>query len=267
MHQIRFVPVALTLLLQLACASQPEKPAPFSATGSYDEIFTAMDAARERALRENKLVMYVMGADWCHDSIDFVQKTGSTEFSELIDERYVVQLLNVGDLEFLRGVITRFGEPVIYGTPTVLVVEPAGNTLLNRDTLHYWRDSASINSAETVDYFSRFAPGDSPAAVPDYSPALAQAMSRIDEFEQLQAERIYLAYADLGALLKSGAAEPPTAEFMAKWKNLAAMRAKIPEDLAMLRADAVTQDAAGANPIKLKFPSYNLYIDRQNGDA
>jgi hypothetical protein len=261
MKMTRFAMTVLALMLQLACASQPDRPAPYPATSSYDEIFTAMDEARERALRDNKLVLYVMGANWCHDSTDFVMKTQSPGFSALIRERYVVQLLNVGNLEFIREVITRYGEPITYGTPTVLVVEPASNTLLNRASLPYWRDSKSVSIDDTMAYFSRFRPGDKPAADPQYSQALAQAMTRVDEFEQVQAERIYLAYADLGALFESGAAQPPTDEFMAKWKNLAAMRGQITEDLAALRAEAIAQDVAGANPIKLEFPRYDLYID------
>ncbi len=220
-----------------------------------------MEHAREQALREDKLILYVMGANWCHDSVDFVAKTQSDGFAALIEERYVVQLINIGNLEFIREVITRYGEPVIYGTPTVLVVEPRTDTLLNRTSLPYWRNSASISAADALAYFQTFTPGPPPAAEPPRSIELTRALAGIDNFERRQAERIYLAYADLGELMKTGGVDSPTPEFMTKWKNVAAMRSQITDDLVALRASAVSQDAAGKRPIALEYPNYSLYLD------
>lgn len=258
----------LALLMQLAstaaasaAATTDQQPAVYPPGSSYRQIAQDMQSARERALREDKLILYVMGADWCHDSVDFVEKTQSDGFAALIEERYVLQLINVGNLEFIREVINRYGEPVIYGTPTALVVEPQTDTLLNRDSLPYWRSSALISAEDTLTYFQSFTPGQSPAAQPPRSAELAQALAEIDRFERQQAERIYLAYADLGDLMRAEDGGSPTSEFMVKWKNLAAMRSQITDDLVALRNSAVSQDAAGTRPIALEYPSYSLYLD------
>lgn len=262
MKKYSALPIVLMCLIQVACASQPEQPSPYPSTDSYAAIFADMESARLRAQRENKLLMYVMGANWCHDSLGFVSKTENPAFRELIDQRYVVQLINVGELQFIREVITRYGEPVIYGTPTVLVVEPNTDTLLNGSTLPYWRNADAISLEDTLAYFDAFSPGQLPEPVPDPTPALARALAEIDSFENSQAERIYLAYAELGAMISE--TEPgarPSQEFLAKWTNLAEMRSQITDDLVQLRSSAQQLAGSGADPVVLNYPHYDLFID------
>jgi Thioredoxin-like len=250
--------MAAVALLSVAAVSRAETP--FPPTDSYEQIFSSMEQAREKARADGKLLMYVMGANWCHDSTDFVEKTAAPEMSALIEQRYVLQLINVGNLEFIREVITRFDEPVIYGTPTVLIVEPQGNTLLNADSLDYWRSSSEYEDQDAIDYFSPYQPGI--AAVPPlaYTPKVAAAMAEIDAFEAAQAERIYLAYADLGeAFEKMG--KDLDEEAKAKWKQLAQMRSSITADLDTLRDEVKSQAKAGRDPITLAYPSYTLWID------
>ena len=253
--------LAVGIALLWGCASQERQPPPFPAVGSYREIFTAMDAARERAIAEDKLVLFVMGANWCHDSLGFVTKTDDPRFRKLIDQRYVLQLINIGDLEYVREVINHYGEPVIYGTPTVMVVEPVSDSLLNRATLPYWRDAEMISMSDTLAYFRAFEPGQRPPATAVHSPALTSALAEIDRFERRQAERIYAAYDELGRMMKQLSGVPPSPEFLAKWDNLAAMRGRITGDLERLRADASDQDSAGVDPIELSFPRYELFTD------
>lgn len=261
MQQFYKALVAITVFTLAACASVPEAPKPYPETHSYDDIFTSMDAAREQAMGEDKLLMYVMGANWCHDSVAFMAKTQNQRFADLIDERYLVLPINIGNFDYVREVITRFGEPVIYGTPTVLVVEPRSGDLLNRSTLPYWRNAEAITLDDTLAYFEGFAVGQLPVPVAAESAALATAMAQIDAFENDQAQRIYQAYGELGQLMETQDIHQPSDDFMGKWKSLAAMRGQITQDLSALRQDAVSQDRAGADPIALTFPHYDLFVD------
>lgn len=256
------IAVVLSCCLSMGVWAAESEPPVYPEVDSYEDIFTGVDAAREQALVEGKLLLYVMGADWCHDSRDFVTKTQQPELRALIAQRYVVHLINVGYLTHVREVINYFGEPVIYGTPTVLVVEPESRAVLNADSLPHWRSSSLYSDKDAVDYFSSYSPGMKTAKAPAAGPALAAALAEIDQFELKQAERIYLAYAELGGLMASmGSDQKPGQEFVEKWKQLAGMRSQITVDLSDLRAEAQWQDQTGQEPIKLSFPAYSLFVD------
>lgn len=224
------------------------------------EIQVSLAKARNQAREEGRLLMVILGADWCHDSRAFIDYLEDPAFAALIDERYRVERVNVGFYDNVRGVVSAWDLPVIYGTPTVIVEEPISGVVLNRDTLPHWRDAAALGAGETVRYFGAFAPG-APAESPAPSPALADALADIDDFETAQAERIYAAYAEIGQLLSELGDDRPGPDFIEKWDNLAAMRGAITGDLAALRAAARTLDAAGEREIALDFPSYDLFID------
>ena len=230
-------------------------------TLGYAEIFAGLDRATASAAAQEKLLMVVLGANWCHDSRAFVDRMAEPEFAALLDQRYVVERVNIGYFDHVRGVVERYGVPVIYGTPTVLVIEPVSLRVLNEETLPYWRNADSIGLEETLTYFSGFEPGQ--AYAPEAGPppaALAQALARIDAFERAQAERIYRAFAELGPLLRTYEAEGEAPGFMDQWQSLATLRGRITEDLPALRASARAQFARG-EAIVLAFPEYPLFID------
>jgi hypothetical protein len=232
----------------------------YPAASGYDEITASLEQARGTASASGKLLMVVMGADWCHDSRAFIDYLADPDFAALIDERYVVERVNVGYYEFVSGVVDHWDIPIIYGTPTVLVIEPDSETVLNRDSLSYWRNADSLGAENTVTYFERYRPGAPPLAEPP-SGRLAAALAEIDAFERQQAQRLYVAYADLGERLRSLGDDAPDAEFLERWDNVAAMRSSITGDLDTLRAEARIQDKAGTDPIRLDYPAYELYTD------
>ncbi len=253
--------LAACLFLPVAHAADDEGGTTHYPVGrDYEQIGASLDGARARAIGQDKLLMVVLGADWCHDSRAFIDHLEDPGFAALIEARYVVERVNVGFFDYVRGVVDRWDIPVIYGTPTVIVVEPVSDTVLNRDSLSHWRSAASMDPADAERYFNEFSPG-TPASPGAPSPELAAALADIERFERAQAERIYRAYAVLGAEMRGMGEERPSAEFLKKWDNLAAMRSAITTDLAQLRDSARTQDQAGASDIALTFPQYDLFID------
>ena len=260
---IRIAALALAgALLLLSLPGHPADPGTtrYPATTGYDQIDESLAQALEAAVDRRKLLMVVMGADWCHDSRAFIDYLEDPAFAALVEERYVVERVNVGFYDHVRGVVAHWDLPVIYGTPTVLVIEPNSNTVLNRDSLSHWRSADALGAAEAVNYFGGFRPG--PPPPPEaLSQPLARAFAEIDAFERWQAERLYLAYADLGARLRGLGDASPDADFMARWDNVATMRGNITADLAELRKAARAQDEAGADPIRLTYPDYDLYTD------
>ena len=235
-------------------------PEPYPATAGYEQIDHSLAQARRAAVDARKLLLVVMGANWCHDSRAFIDYLDDPALAALIEDRYVVERVNVGFFDHVRGVVAHWNVPIIYGTPTVLVIEPNRNAVLNRDSLSYWRNADSLSAAEAVTYLDGFQPGDVPPTA-THSQPLADALAEIDAFERRQAERLYLAYEDLGARMRALGEASPDADFLERWDNVAAMRSSITADLAELRREVRARDAAGADLLPLTYPDYDLYTD------
>ncbi|MEP5566463.1 MAG: hypothetical protein ABJN62_01390 [Halioglobus sp.] len=246
-------------LSAVASAAPDSKPYPAHQT-SYAAIQADIAQARKTAIEDETLLLIALGGNWCHDSVGFVEKMQDKQVAALFQDRYTVQLVNVGNLEFIRDIVKQYDVPVIYGTPTVLVIEPNSDSLLNRDSLSYWRSADALSIDDTEKYFAAFTPGQMPETE-QVGAELSNAYERIADFEQEQAERLYVAYADLGRLMTDSGDSKPPADFVEKWQNVGAMRSSITTDLASLRASAREQDQRGVNPIELNFPHYDLYID------
>ena len=248
------------LLFAMPSLAADEDAPGYPAQADYETIFADLDAAAATARAEEKLLMVVMGADWCHDSRAFLRHLADPAMQKLLASRYTVQLVNVGYYDHVRDVVAKWNVPIIYGTPTVLIIEPQSDTVLNRDSLAFWRNAASLSAEDGMDYFDDWAPG--PAPRPETpSPALAEALAAIDRFEREQAERIYLGYAELGEQMREMGDERPSSGFMRSWDNLAAVRSQITVDLARLRSTARDEAVAGVDPISLDWPSYDLFVD------
>ena len=70
------------------------------------------------------------------------------------------------------------------------------------------------------------------------------------------------AFGVAGQLMATTDEQNPPPLFLDQWRSLGAMRGRMPDDLALLRAQARAQDAAGIDPIVLAFPQYNLFTDK-----
>ena len=249
----------ITLLLVSGCATEQAATKPYPPHIAAAEAQASVAEVLDKARASDRLAMLVLGANWCHDSVDFANMLAQPELESWIGQHYVVGLYNLGYLDDFQTYLAPYGVPVIYGTPTVLVIDPKTNQLLNPEFHYYWRNASQLTAKDARKYFSIYLVP--PVEGPDPSESLAQALGQIDEFEARQADRITRAYAALGPMMRAYEAGNPPADFDDKWANLAGMRSKITGDLENLRQSAREQDAAGADPIVLDFPEYPLFID------
>ncbi|MGB3167008.1 MAG: thioredoxin family protein [Alteraurantiacibacter sp.] len=141
---IRAFALAATLALS-ACTTMHNYP---EAT-PYDESADAMaevDAALASAAIEDKRVLLVMGANWCHDSRALAGWLKTPRFSALVDQYYVPVYVDAGVPQDGRSknmdIARRFGVEELPGTPNLFVIMPDGR-LVNRDTVTSWRDAES----------------------------------------------------------------------------------------------------------------------------
>ena len=224
---------------------------------SMADLNAGFDAARE----SNKLALVVMGANWCHDSRALAARIYEEPLSTTIDEQYEIIFIDVGYLEKGKDVITRLGIAAYYATPTVLIVEPVSGQVVNAGNRHQWANAASISMQESVEYFGQFTNTDLATLQSDevIDEDLQHLLMEIDAFEQIQAERLYQAYAVLAPMLKAYKEGDKNAFSDITWNEVRDYRYKIPIDIEALRAEARTRVAAGETDIKLAYPVYRSF--------
>jgi hypothetical protein len=145
--------IAASLALALAaCATTSDNSTAASAHPEAKSFAVTPDAmadvdvALARAAANDKRVLLVMGANWCHDSRALAGWLETPRFAALVAQRYELVFVNVGLPQSGDGhnlhVAERFGLDGFPGTPALLVLTAAGN-LVNADTAQSWRNAAS----------------------------------------------------------------------------------------------------------------------------
>lgn len=265
-HSLKFGTLLLVGLLLAAPMTTPNavaidtdehtaEPAPFQPSST---VMADISGMLSRAKTSGKLGMVVMGANWCHDSQAFVKRLHSPEMKPVLDKSYEYILVDVGALDKGREVINRFGMPVIYGTPTVLVIDPNNEHQLNRESMHQWRNAYSITPADTAAHFLELASKQHGylSSLSSKHPAEKKALEAIDTFENEQAERIYAGFEIIGPMIVMERDKRPE-EFSDLWNELRDFRYQITEDLKALRDKA---RKAGTDPdFELSFPAYEPF--------
>jgi hypothetical protein len=242
---------------EAATAAEPDGNRYLPSDDSMADVVAVMDSAREN----NKLVLVVMGANWCHDSRALASRLQKEPLNTLVDDHYETVFVDVGFLEKGKDVITSLGPPVYYATPTVLIVDPVTGRLINEHNRHQWANANSISMDDSVEYFrqmSRPVPDDLKQDV-DANEDLQELLAEIEAFEQLQAERVYEAYIILSPMLRAyenGEKDKFSEQY---WDEVRDFRYKIPADVETLRAKAQTRVAAGESNINLTYPEYPAF--------
>lgn len=183
---------------------------------------TELAALQQQAREQDKLLMFVLGADWCHDSRDLMAQFQQPEFAAALEERYVMQAIDVGYLEYGFFITNAFGAPTYYGTPTVIIVDPDSGRILNKADWQQWTNASSQTPETYQDYF------------------IEQQFTQVEQtaeslaFETAQAERVRDGFATVGPMLKTYMTsddDQASSEFGAAWEALAAFRNGVFEDV------------------------------------
>lgn len=118
----------------------------------------AVDAALVKAKQEGKRVLIIVGTDICHDTRGLMGWMKQADSAALIDAHYVRVLVDSGSRkERNLPLLKRFGVNEIKYTPTVLVIDPADNKLVNADEISSLGSADSQDPATISDYFRRYA--------------------------------------------------------------------------------------------------------------
>ncbi len=222
----------------------------------------AVDDLLATAKRSEKLALIIMGANWCHDSKALAGRLFLPEVVAGIEPDYERLFIDVGYFTNIKPVIQRFGIPIIYATPTVLVIEPNSEKVINKHNMHIWRDAAKINAKDTVAYFAELAKRKNKQNANVLSSSdvktkqFAQLNLQISTFEKRQSKRLYAAYSIVGPLLKDYKENGSKEKFRKKWDLVAGFRYKLTDDLSKLRIRAKEIVASNDTGAILEFPEY-----------
>ncbi|MBR9826014.1 MAG: thioredoxin family protein [Alphaproteobacteria bacterium] len=175
--------------------AEDEHPRPYQAES---DAMAEVDRALADAIASERRLLLVLGANWCHDSRALAHYFEDDTLSALLETHYVVRHVDVGWRHRNHDVMRRFGIAAIYATPTVLIIDPEDEFLLNRQSTEYWTSAASRPVSDAIEYFTRWV--DAQSDVDGLIPAsvIYQSMlTEIEVFEAEEGERLSAAYIDI----------------------------------------------------------------------
>ena len=192
--------------------------------------------ALERAKFKDKLLLVVMGAQWCHDSTGLAEKFTDPRVAKVLADSYETVFIDVGYFKDLRDISRRFDQAHYFATPTVMIVAADSERLLNAKDMHIWGSADSLPLDKYVDYFTVYASN----PVPQYVPLPPVQASVIASFEQQNAQRLTDAYQ---VLVPGMQAEERTGKaaktFLKQWREVRQYRTALQQDIQSLREQAV----------------------------
>lgn len=225
-----------------------------------------VDKTLSRALANGKKALVILGANWCHDSRGLAARVDEPELAGIIEDNYEMVFIDVGPLRFGKDIVRRFGLSIFYATPTVLVIDPATETLINADDMHQWRNADRISLEDSLDYFSRMANRDmADLMMPEADQGLQALLDQIDAFEAQHVARIEKGYEIVGKMVAMPADERPD-ELGTYWGQVRKLRWTFPEDMQKLRDDVRQRYAAGERDITIDFPTFETYDWEKSSD-
>ncbi|MCW8831820.1 MAG: thioredoxin family protein [Colwellia sp.] len=224
-----------------------------------DELSAQVAQTLAAAKNEQKLALFVLGAQWCHDSKGLAKNFSTAQMQQVLTTHYQVLFVDVGYLEKGFELVKQFNQPIYYGTPTVMVIDPTDNKLLNKHSMKKWLNAFKVPLNEYVDYFTDIAEKGSVKTA--QSQAMLAYLTQIDKFEQQQALRLKEAYGIVGPLLKAymeSDAKKASDDFVDKWQPVQDFRYNIQGDIKALVSQAKNNVKTGSKQA-LDFPSYPAF--------
>ncbi len=246
--------LCLLLYLVAANASAAETDSNGRRYAASPDPAADVQQALQRAADNDRRALVVLGANWCHDSRALASRLHKSPLLGLIEQEYELVFVDVGFYENRADVLSRFDVDQYYATPTVLIIDPANEQVVNNADRHIWGDAYRISMTDSVDYFERWANGD--AATPPRSAELRALYAQIDRFEAQMAERVAAGYAVVGPMLEARVAGNSPSDFNVRWDELSAFRNAVPGDVQALKAEAERRVAEGDESVELEFPEY-----------
>jgi thiol-disulfide isomerase/thioredoxin len=140
----------------IASFAELKTPLPYP----YDEKANADAAvakARAEARKHGKLLLIDLGGNWCGDCrvLDGTLQLASVK--AFMDKHYTVVMVDVGRFERNLQIPAHYGfKTRLKGVPTLLVVDPKTDRLLNRDDVFALSSAGDMSPQALADWLARW---------------------------------------------------------------------------------------------------------------
>jgi hypothetical protein len=161
------IPLLVGALVGSALAAAPPKtgiasfadlktPLPYP----YDQDANANAAvvkARAEAKRKGKLLLIDLGGNWCGDCRVLAGTLELPNVKAFMDKHYTMVMVDVGRFERNLQVPAHYGfHTRLKGVPTLLVVDPKTDRLLNRDDVFALSSAGDMSPQALADWLARW---------------------------------------------------------------------------------------------------------------
>jgi thiol-disulfide isomerase/thioredoxin len=140
----------------IASFAQLKTPLPYP----YDEQANAAAAvakARAEAKKQGKLLLIDLGGNWCGDCRVLDGTLQLPAVKAFMDKHYTVVMVDVGRFERNLQIPAHYGfNTRLKGVPTLLVVDPKTDRLLNRDDVFALSSAGDMSPQALADWLARW---------------------------------------------------------------------------------------------------------------
>lgn len=193
----------------------------------------AIASGLKQASASNKLLLLIIGANWCKDSHSLADFLQTDDVKATLSEHYEMVVIDAQWLDNLKPLLSQFNYPAYFGTPSLLIIEPKSKSLVNRDTVQRWQSAHSESAGSLNRYLTLMA---EPKNWHPQDQVSARLIAKIRRFESEQADVIYKAYARLGPMLEKEELGEPVPELDALWETVRRYRYQLQHDLTRLHS-------------------------------
>ena len=139
--------------------AQLQTPLPYP----YDEAADAnavVAAARARARAHHKLLLIDLGGNWCADCRILAGTIDRPEVKAFVDAHYELVTVDVGHLDKNLQIPARYGiTKRLEGVPSLLVVDPKTDALLDKGHVSALEDARSMTPQALADWLAGWTRG------------------------------------------------------------------------------------------------------------
>jgi thiol-disulfide isomerase/thioredoxin len=143
--------------LSITSFAQLKTPLPYP----YDEQANApaaVAAAKARALAAHKLLLIDLGGNWCPDCRILAGTMALPEVRSFIAAHYEVVTVDVGRFDKNLGIPAHYGVSRLTGVPSVLIVDPRSEQLLDRADIAALADARSMTPQALAAWLAQWTP-------------------------------------------------------------------------------------------------------------
>lgn len=119
-----------------------------------DQIAETVVQTTAHAVANDKLLLLVLGAHWCHDSRGLASSMSTPAVDQVVQSRFETLFIDVAYYRDVRWLTEQYGYPGYFATPSVMVINPKTNQLLNMQSMAMWNTAHDVALEDVEDYFA-----------------------------------------------------------------------------------------------------------------